>query len=140
MRASVLSSALLLIWPCMGQQSGTGQTAQSDQLQAHDSVMKFLQGIRLAALPEGKRFLSETQWILGQADRGRNYYFRPEYTEVTSLYAALFDTDVLAVKGYKELFDMKAVTKAGTTRNMKYLVISFKDADSGKWRILSTLD
>ena len=128
------------MWPCLGQQSSTGQTTQSDQKRAHDSVMKFLQGIRLAALPEGKRLLSETQWILGQADRGRNYYSRPEYTEVASLYAGLFDTDNVAVKGYKELFDMKAVTKAGTTRNVKYLAISFKDADSGKWRILSTLD
>jgi hypothetical protein len=102
--------------------------------------MRFLQGVPIKALSEGKQLLAETQWIVGPADLGQNYYARPDYTEVSSLYAALFDTDIPSVKGYKELFDMKAVTKAGTTRNVKYLVICFKDAASGKWKVFSTLD
>jgi hypothetical protein len=134
--------ALLLLRPCLAQQIQSVQTPtpQSDQSQAHESVMKFLQGIRMAALPEGKKLLVETQWILGRADRGKNYYSRPDYTEVTSIYAALFDTDIPSVKGYKELFDMKTVTKAGTTQNLKYLSISFKDTTSDKWKVLSTFD
>jgi hypothetical protein len=133
---------LLLLRPCMAQQIQTVQTPtpQSDQSQAHESVMKFLQGIRMAALPEGKKLLVETQWILGRADRGKNYYSRPDYTEVTSIYAALFDTDVPSVKGYKELLAMKAVTRAGTIQHLKYLAISFKDTTSGNWKILSTFD
>jgi hypothetical protein len=134
--------ALLLLRPCMAQQIQTVQTPtpQSDQSQAHESVMKFLRGIRIAPLPEGKKLLGETQWILGRADRGKNYYSRPNHTDVTSIYAALFDTDVPSVKGYNELFDMKAVTKAGTTQHLKYLVISFKDTTSGNWKILSAFD
>jgi hypothetical protein len=135
--------ALLLLRPSAAQQTPTPtpmSPPQSDESQAHDSVMKFLRGLRIAALPEGKQLLAETQWIVGQADRGANYYSRPDYTDITSIYAALFDTDLLSVKGYKELFDMKAVTKAGATRNLKYLAISFKDTTSNNWKILSTLD
>jgi hypothetical protein len=113
---------------------------QSEESQAHDSVMKFLQGLRIAVLPEGKKLLAETQWILGPADRGQNFYSRPDYTEVTSIYAALFDSDIPSVKGYKELFEMKAVTKAGTTRHLKYLAISFKDTIADKWKLLTTTD
>ena len=102
--------------------------------------MKFLQGLRIAGLPEGKTLLAQTQWILGEADRGRNFYSRPDYTEVTPIYAALFDTDLPSVKGYKELFDMKAVSDAGTALNLKYLVISFKDIIAGKWKILRAID
>jgi hypothetical protein len=103
-------------------------------------VERFLQGLRIKELPEGKKLLGETQWILGPADRGQNFYSRPDYTEVTSIYAALFDTDVPSVKGYKELLDMKGVTNSGTARSLKYLIITFKDTTSGKWKILRTLD
>jgi hypothetical protein len=115
-------------------------THKSEESQAHDSVMKFLLGLRMAAMQEGKSLLAETQWILGTADRGQNFYSRPDYTEVTPIYAALFDTDIPSVKGYKELFDMKAVTNAGTSRSLKYLAICFKDIAAGKWKILTTLD
>lgn len=117
-----------------------GQTGRLDEVQAHDAVKRFLQGIKLAALPEGKQMLVDTQWILGAADYGQNFYSRPDYTEVNSLYAGLFDTDVPGIKGYKELFDMKAVNKAGTTKNLKFLVIAFKDVDSEKWKVLTALD
>jgi hypothetical protein len=138
--------ALLLLSPAVFAQTKSADppltpvppTQRSEQSQAHDSVMKFLQGLRIAALPEGKKLQEETQWILGQADRGQYYYARPDYTDVTSVYAALFDTDIPSVQGYKEMFDMKAVTNAGTSRNLKFLAITFKDATSGKWKILST--
>src|SRR6266478_5428025 len=92
MKALLVSLALSLNWPCLAQQ--TSPTLQSDESQAHETVMRFLQGVRIAQLSEGKRILAETQWILGQADRGANYYSRPEYTEASSLFAGLFDTDI----------------------------------------------
>ena len=113
---------------------------QTETAQAHDSVMKFMQGIKLAALPEGKKLMAESQWIVGPADRGENYYARPSYTDSASIYAGMFETDVPRVNGYKELFDMKAVTKAGITRSLKFLVLAFKDTDSGKWKVLSAID
>ena len=84
--------------------------------------------------------LADTQWIVGSADYGENFYSRPGYTEVNSVFASLFDTDTPTVKGYKELFDMKAVTKAGTTRNIKFLVVAFKDRITGSWKVLSSMD
>lgn len=112
----------------------------TEQASAHDAVMRFLQGIKIAELPEGRQMLADTQWIIGAADRGENFYSRPDYTQVNSIFAALFDTDVPTVKGYKELFDMNAQTQAGTTANVKFLVISFKDATTGKWKVLSSLN
>jgi len=137
-RVLLPSLALLLLRPSAAQETQTVRppTPQLDQSEAHSSVMKFLQGLRIISLPEGKKLLAETQWILGPADRGQNFYSRPDYTEVTPIYAALFDTDIPSVKGYRELFDMKAVTEDGAARNLRYLVISFKDTIAGKWKIL----
>lgn len=91
-------------------------------------------------LEEGKQLLAETQWVVGPADRGKNFYSRPNYIEVTTLYAGLFATDVPLVSGYKELFDMKAVTKTGAIRSSKYLVVGFRDTNSGKWKVLVDYD
>jgi hypothetical protein len=112
----------------------------TEQASAHEVVMHFLQGIKIAALPEGKQLLADSQWIVGKADRGKNFYSRPNYTELNSILASLFDTDFPNVKGYKELFDMKAQTQGGTTANVKFLVIAFKDVAAEKWRILGSFD
>jgi hypothetical protein len=138
---SLLSSSVLLValtLTAWAQQTAIPQ--QTAESQAHAVVMRFLQGVRMVALPEGKQMLTDTQWIVGEADRGQNYYSRPDYAEVTPIYATLFDTDIPTVQGYKELLAMKAVTEAGTTRNLKYLIISFKDTSSGKWKVLSAFD
>jgi hypothetical protein len=116
------------------------QATPTEQANAHEVVMRFLQGIKIAALPEGKQLLADSQWVLGTADRGKNFYSRPNYTEVNSVFASLFDTDVPNVKGYKELFDMKAQTQGGTTANVKYFVIAFKDVAAGKWKVLGSFD
>ncbi len=100
--------------------------------------MRFLRGIKIGELPEGRKLLAETQWITGEADR--HFYSRPQYTDVTSIYEGLFDTDAPPAKGYKELFDMKGVSVAGATKNVKFLVIAFKDANAGTWKVLGSLD
>ena len=35
---------------------------------------------------------------------------------------------------------MKAQSQAGTTANVKFLVIAFKDVAAGKWRVLGPFD
>jgi hypothetical protein len=115
-------------------------SAPTEQASAHEAVMHFLEGIRIAALPEGKKLLADTQWIVGDADRGKNFYARPDYTDASSIFASLFDTDIPGVKGYKELFGMNAITQAGTTMNTKFLVIAFKDLTTGKWKVLESTD
>ena len=154
-----IRSALLVGKPqaVAGQRKGTGAaptpkvtptppsgtpavSTPTEQASAHEAVMHFLQGIKIAALPEGKQLLVDSQWILGDADRGKNFYSRPSYTEANSIFGSLFDTDIPTVKGYKELFDMKVQTQAGTTANVKFLVIAFKDVTTGKWKVFGSLD
>lgn len=112
----------------------------SDEAQAHEAVMRFMRGIQLADLPEGKKLLEEIQWITGRADRGENFYSRPDYSEMTSIFSGLFDTDIPSVKGYKELFDLAAVTKAGGTKRLKFLVIAYRDIQSANWKVIQSLD
>jgi hypothetical protein len=110
------------------------------QANAHEAVMRFMQGIKLASLPEGKQLLSQTQWIVGPADYGRNIYSRPDYTEATSIFASLFDTDVPTVSGYKELFELKAVTEAGGAKNLKLLVVAYQDRSDETWKVVGSID
>jgi hypothetical protein len=156
MRYKLAVFVLFLLLPglSLGQASRNSSAAQSktvsppdapvtpaaDQARAHEVVMRFLQGIKIASLPEGKQLLAQTHWIVGEADRGENFYSRPQYTDVTSLFAGFFDTDAAGIKGYKELFDMKALTNAGSTRNLQFLVIAYKDASAGNWKILESLN
>jgi hypothetical protein len=107
---------------------------------AHNAVMKFMQGLKIADLPEGREALNSVKWITGAADRGENFYTTPEYTTADSLYTKLFETDRKGVFGYKEFFSLQGLNNAGTTKTFKYLVVAFKDQQSGEWKILSTFD
>jgi|HubBroStandDraft_6_1064221.scaffolds.fasta_scaffold43569_1 hypothetical protein len=121
-------------------QVATPINSAKEQANAHEAVMRFMQGIKIKSLPEGKKLLADTQWIVGAADRGENFYSRPEYTELNSVFASLFETDVPPARGYRELFEMKAMTQGRTTRDVKFLVIAFKDASTGAWKVLDSDD
>ena len=94
--------------------------------------------MKLADLPEGKEMLSGVQWITGEADNGKNFYERPKFTEVTTLFEKLFDTDIPNVRGYKRLLEMKAVSEAGTPLLVRYIMIAFKDQRTKQWKVLDT--
>lgn len=112
---------------------------QKDELaSAREATDIFLNGLKLAELPEGREMLWGTQWITGYADYGENFYHRPRFTEVTSLFEKLFDTDVPGVQGYKRLLDMKAVSKVGTPLLTRYFMVAFKDRRTDKWKVLDT--
>jgi hypothetical protein len=136
----ILSSALLPAQTTKVRSQPKPQpTPQEDDLtSARAATEKFLDGVKLAELPEGRQLLSETQWITGEADYGENFYFRPRFTEVTSLFEKLFDTDVPGVQGYKRLLDMKVVSKAGTPLLTRYFMIAFKDRRTNNWKVLET--
>jgi hypothetical protein len=136
----ILSSALLSAQTTKVRSQPKPQpTPQKDELtSAREATEKFLNGVKLAELPEGRQLLSETQWITGEADYFENFYFRPRFTEVTSLFEKLFDTDVPGVQGYKRLLDMKAVSKAGTPLLTRYFMIAFKDRRTNNWKVLET--
>lgn len=107
---------------------------------AHVAVMKFMAGLKIADLPEGREAVESTQWITGAADRGENFYSRPKYTSADSLYTKLFETDIDGVSGYKEFFSLQGINNAGASKSFKYLVVSFEDQRTGEWKILFAAD
>ncbi len=111
---------------------------KDDLTSARESTDSFLNGLKLSELPEGRQLLLETQWITGAADYGENFYHRPRFTEVTSIFEKLFDTDVPGVQGYKRLLDMKAVSEARTPLLTRYFMVAFKDRRTNKWKVLDT--
>ena len=135
----VLLGALVQAQTKVAAQPKPQSPPQKDGLtSAREATDNFLNGLKLAALPEGRQLLSETQWITGAADYGENFYDRPRFTEVTSLFEKLFDTDVPGVQGYKRLLDMKAVSEAGTPLLTRYFMVAFKDQRTNKWKVLLT--
>ena len=111
---------------------------KDDLTSAREATDSFLNGVKIAELPEGRQLLSETQWITGDADNGENFYLRPRFTEFTPLFEKLFDTDVPNVQGYKRLLDMKAVSKAGTPISIRFFMVAFKDRRTNKWKVLDS--
>ena len=137
--AVVLLGALVQAQTKTGAQPKQQPPPQKDELtSAREATDSFLNGLKLAELPEGKQMLLETQWITGAADYGENFYHRPRFTEVTSLFEKLFDTDVPGVQGYKRLLDMKAVSEARTPLLTRYFMVAFKDRHANKWKVLET--
>ncbi len=66
-----------------------------EELRAASRVAdEFLQGIKILELAEGKKLLEETQWIVGAADYGQNFYTRPQFTEARILFDNFFETGI----------------------------------------------
>jgi hypothetical protein len=125
--------------PVPAVKDSTKQQAQPDpEVQAAAVVDKFLQGVKLADLPEGKAMMVETQWITGDADNGQNFYTRPVYTDSKTLYEGMFDTDVPGVRGYKRLMEMDAVSQANTPLKIRFIAIAYQNKSSGEWKVLFT--
>jgi hypothetical protein len=118
--------------------SSNEASRQQEQQLASAALDKFLKGIKLADLREGKTMMAETQWITGDADFAENFYSRPVYTDAETLFEGIFDTDIPGVIGYKRLMEMKAVSKAKTPLQIRYLAIAYKDKSTGEWKVLST--
>ena len=112
---------------------------QKDELtSAREATDRFLAGLKIAELPEGKQLMFDNQWITGEADHGQHFYGRPQFTEASTLFEKIFDTDVPGVHGYKRLLDMKAVSKAGTQLLTHYWMVAFKDRRTNSWKVLGT--
>jgi len=111
---------------------------KDDLTSAREATDRFLNGVKLAELPEGRQLLSETQWITGDADNGENFYLRPRFTEVTSLFEKLFDTDVPGVQGYKRLSGHESSFGSWNALLTRYSMVAFKDRRTNKWKVLDT--
>jgi hypothetical protein len=102
------------------------------------AVDKFIGGMKLADLPEGRAMMAKAQWVTGDADYGQSVYYRPVYTEAKTLFEGLFDTDVATVRGYRRLMEMDAVSEAKTTLKIRFVAIAYADKASGEWKVLTT--
>src|SRR4030042_4591318 len=87
----------------------------------------FRSGIKLIELSEGKQMLRDTAWF------PESKY--PVFTEVTTLFEGMFPTDNPKIQGYKRLIEVKAVSEAKTPLMQKYLLISYKDRNSNRWKV-----
>jgi hypothetical protein len=90
---------------------------------------RYLNGIKLIDLPEGKKMLYETEW---EKPTYNNY---PVFTEASTLFEGMFSTDIAGIQGYKRLIELKAVSKAGTPLMERYILISYKDQKSHNWKV-----
>lgn len=89
----------------------------------------FLKGIKLINLAEGKRMIAETAWLSDES--------YPVYTEISTLFEGMFQTNVPNIIGYKRLMEVKAVSKTGTPLLKQYLLISYKDKTTNQWKIFA---
>jgi len=103
---------------------------------ARSATDTFLKGIKIADLPEGREMMREVQWITGELEIG--LYEKPTFTEDTTVFEKLFDTDIPGVQGYKRLVEMTAVSEARTPLLVRYLMIAYKDQRTKQWKVLFT--
>lgn len=96
--------------------------------QASKDADRFLEGLKIADLPEGKQILKETSWHLKEI---------PILHGQKALFEGMFDTDMPNMKGYKRLLEVTVQSKAGTNLTKKHILISYKDKHSGTWKVLA---
>lgn len=100
--------------------------AEVDAL-AVKSADTFLKGVKLIQLPEGKKMIADTAW------RSSKSY--PVYTEASTLFEDMFQTDNPSIKGFKRLMEIKVVSKGGTPLLKQYILIAYKDPITNLWKI-----
>src|SRR4030067_421297 len=122
--AAALSLWLIIISPAISAES----TQQNIDPQANKDSAMFLQGLKIADLPEGKQILSKTAWKLEEL---------PVLMSNETLFEGMFDSDIKGLFGYKRLLQVSLQSKAGTELKKKYILISYRDHTSGTWKVLS---
>ena len=90
----------------------------------------FLTGVKLIDMPEGKKMLTDTVWNDPDGDE------YPLLTEASTLFEGMFSTDVSDLQGYKRLVEVKGMSKSGTPLVKRYILVAYKDINSGKWKVL----
>ncbi len=98
-------------------------------LEASKSADTFLRAVRIIELTEGKQMLADVTW-------GLDNDF-PVFTESSTLFETMFNTDDPGVSGYKRVLEVKGISKASTQLFKKYLLIAYKDRISQNWKVFS---
>jgi hypothetical protein len=105
-------------------------SAQDVDKNASKVADAYLAAVKIAELPEGKQVLARVTWDWsGQSDY-------PSYSEVKTLFEGMFPTDTDNVFGYKRLVELRALTESGAISVKHYILIAYRDATSGVWKVL----
>lgn len=89
----------------------------------------FLAALKIFEIPEGKLALTEATWriiIIGNL---------PVLVEHKTLFEGQFETDARGVSGYKRLIQAQIQSKGGLQLTEKYLLVSYKDKLTSKWKV-----
>jgi flagellar biosynthesis GTPase FlhF len=94
--------------------------------EARKTAEAFLAAVKIAEVPEGLQAARDAAWHIGNL---------PVLLEYTTLFEGMFDTDIAGIRGYKRLLETKIQSKGGVPLTAKYILISYKDRTSGKWKV-----
>lgn len=89
---------------------------------------EFLAALKVLELPEGKQAISAASWSV-------NMDKLPVLLEQEKLFDAIFQTDAPGIKGYKRLIQAKVQSKGGMQLSEKYLLVSYRGKQTGRWRV-----
>lgn len=113
---------LLLLLPSMA------NSQEIDTAGARTVTNKFLSAALIADMPEASSVFKEICF-----PNIKDIGIINSYTELGSF---LIKTDTNNIIGYKRLLLITSPSKAGTPMSIRYMIISFKDKSTGKWKIL----
>jgi hypothetical protein len=88
----------------------------------------FLTALKIFELAEGKQAVAETSWP-GYMDQ------LPVLLNAEKLFDGMFATDAPGIVGYKRLLQAKVQSQEEGELTEKYLLISYREKQSGKWRV-----
>ncbi len=88
----------------------------------------FLAALKIFELPEGKQAVAESSWTA-------NLDELPVLLEQEKLFEGMFATDAPGIIGYKRLLRATVQSKGGAQLTEKYLLVSYEDRQSGRWKV-----
>jgi hypothetical protein len=111
----------------------TPSVAKDGKESATQVADKFLGGVKIIELPEGKKLVSETMWPI----RMKVNRSSPVFNQYVTVYEGTFDTDVSGIQGYKRLVDIEGRSEAGTTLTTRFMLILYQNRTDQRWRVIT---
>jgi hypothetical protein len=117
----------VLVLGCLLRDLTRAYSAETDS-DAVKNADAFLSALKIMELAEGKQAVAETSWP-GYMDQ------LPVLLNANKLFDGMFATDAAGIIGYKRLVQAKIQSQEGGELTEKYLLISYRDKQSGRWRV-----
>ena len=98
-----------------------------------DVADRFLGGLKIVELPEGKKIVSQTMWPI----RFRIGFSTPVFNRYTAVFDGPFSTDVPGVEGYRRVVDIEGRNESGAALTTRFALVLYQDRLDGRWRVIS---